>query len=184
MFILKKISYIFITIITLLLSIGSYGLFSLFINQYHVSIKKDIDNYKSSITDTIYINPSELYANSKTVQWEDDNHEIIYFDKLYDIVSINNENGKVKILAISDKREMEYRICFAQQEDISKTTNSPMKLLKQFLNLKFVCNNPIDFSNPNNPTVLNQNLAFQLTLLNTQKGFYTIEYTPPIYSLI
>lgn len=101
-------------------------------------MRESIDNKTSSVTDVIYINPCQLYTDSKNITWEDDNKEIVFNGELFDIVSIENENGKVKINAISDKKESEYKMSYAQNEDLkSSATNSPLKLLKQLINLKF-----------------------------------------------
>lgn len=180
---MKKIYFIFITLVTLSLSIGSYGIFLLFLNQYHVSIKKDIEQNKVNVTDTIYINPSELYNDSKLLQWEDDNNEVYYKGNLFDIVKINHQNTKIQILVISDKKEMDFKMSFAQQQEINKNSNSPLKLLKQFLNLKFVTvsefeciENKSHFSDDDN--------CFQSPANNPLKGYYRLDYTPPIYRLI
>lgn len=176
---LKKLSFIFITLVSLSITLGSYGIFKLFIKQYHSSVRKKIENKEFVITDTIYINPCQLYINSNTVQWVDKNKEIIYNGDLYDIVSIKNENGKVKLYVISDKQEMEYKYCFAHQEDTNNNKNSPIKLLKQFFVLKFVSTTELQFLFKKNiKTTLE--LPTELSFFDIHKGYQIPQFHPPI----
>ena len=75
---MKKKSIILITALVVVISIGNFGLFSLFLNQYKTTLQAQIQNNTSSVIDIIHINPSELYANNTNISWEDDNKEIIY----------------------------------------------------------------------------------------------------------
>ncbi len=135
---MKKNSIILILALVVLISVGNFGLFSLFLNQYKTNLQSQIQNNSSSVIDIIRINPSELYANNKNISWEDDNKEIIYKGILYDVLSIECVKGKVSIKAISDSKEQDYKMAYANtQEKNNTSSNSPLNLLKQFLSLNF-----------------------------------------------
>jgi hypothetical protein len=179
----KKIIFILISFLTLVISIGSFGIFKLFLNQYKSEVRSSINTNKNLFTDIIYINPHQLFTDSKTITWEDNNHEIVYNGELYDIVSIGNENGKVRINAISDKKETEYKMLYAQKEELNnQKSNSPIKILKQFFNLKFVQINHLDLkniekSNDSNHYLINSN-SFALN-----SGYKTLDVPPPISAI-
>lgn len=88
----------------------------------------------------IKINPSELYTNSKTIVWEDENKEVVYKGVLYDIVCIKTIGVKVELTVVSDEQEMELKKQFASLYDINSrdTTKKPFDLLKNFFALKYV----------------------------------------------
>lgn len=175
----KKLTFIFISFLTLVISIGSFGIFKLFLNQYKSELRSNIDTNNNLFTDVIYINPHQLFTDSKTITWEDNNHEIVYNGELYDIVSIVNENGKVKISAISDKKEADYKMAFAQKEDLNnQTSNSPLKLLKQFFCLKFVQMNQLDFDSNKVTLDLNQDMINSINF-TLHKGYNSMEVPPP-----
>ena len=135
----KKNSIILITTLVVLISVGNFGLFSLILNQYKTNLQSQIQNNASSVIDIIHINPSELYTNNKNISWEDGNKEIVYKGALYDIVSIECVKGKVSIKAISDTKEQDYKMVYANtQEKNNTSSNSPLNLLKQFLSLNFI----------------------------------------------
>ena len=121
----------------------------------------------------------EAQTLANVYQALDNNHEIVYNGELYDIVSIVNENGKVKISAISDKKEADYKMAFAQKEDLNnQTSNSPLKLLKQFFCLKFVQMNQLDFDSNKVTLDLNQDMINSINF-TLHKGYNSMEVPPP-----
>ena len=83
---LKKATIIFSFILITVFSAGSYFLHQLYLKSYKKDFKAYISKYKEqSAFSTITINPSELYANSKTITWEDEFKEVIYNGVLYDV---------------------------------------------------------------------------------------------------
>ena len=175
----KKLGFIFISLLTIVLSIGNFGIFSLFLNQYKSNVQANINNKTSVVTDVIYINPYQLYSDSKNITWEDNNKEIVYNGELYDIISIESENGKVKISAISDKKETEYKIAYAQKEDVNnQSSNSPLKLLKQFFCLKCISINKIDILKLESKiNLFSEHTDSRCFILNN--GYKSLEVPPP-----
>jgi hypothetical protein len=96
----------------------------------------------------ILINPSQLYSDSETISWEDGNNEINMEGILYDIISISSEKGKVVLTVLSDYQETEMKKEFASSYDVnsSKSSSTPIKLLKQFLSLKFLNDNDLSLN--------------------------------------
>src|SRR5688572_12023512 len=100
---LKKTITIFLFTLISIFSCGSYLIYKSYLHSYKSDFKAYINSNKKDIKlSTILINPSELYVNSKTIIWEDENKEVIHKGVLYDIVSIKNQNGKVVLFALSD----------------------------------------------------------------------------------
>ena len=174
---MKKKSIILITALVVVISIGNFGLFSLFLNQYKTTLQAQIQNNTSSVIDIIHINPSELYANNTNISWEDDNKEIIYKGILYDIVSIEVIKGKVSIKAISDSKEQDYKMAYANtQEKNNTSSNSPLNLLKQFLSLNFIETKFVT-TVPINDNILNS--VYHSYHYMIHKGYQTLETPPP-----
>lgn len=123
---------------------SSFFIFSGYLTSYkkvfHSFIKK-AEGHLPTIQ--ISINPSQLFVNTSLIKWEDDNQEIKIEGEMYDIVSMHSEHGKVIITLLSDIQEDVLKKEFASNYDVqsNKTSNSPIKLLKQFFALKFIQNN-------------------------------------------
>lgn len=152
---------------------------------YLKSYKKDFKAYvfknKKTISFTkIEIQKKQLYKNSKNLVWEDENKEIVYFGKLYDIVSVEINYENVVLTVVSDKEEMELKKQFASiyNENDLKNSSQSAKLLKQLLSLKCVFNNDtFEFKNGNNV------ISFgAIKLVTIQKGYLLIETPPPNFS--
>lgn len=161
----------------MLISIGNFGLFSLFLNQYKTNLQSQIQNNTSNVIDIIHINPSELYANNKNITWEDGNKEIIYKGILYDIVSIEVIKGKVSIKAISDNKEQDYKMAYANtQEKNNTSSNAPLNLLKQFLSLNF-----IETKSVSTLLIADVTITYSFNSFNCiiHEGYQTLETPPP-----
>lgn len=154
---LKKTVTIILFSLISIFSCGSYLIYKSYLYSYKSDFKAYINTNKKDIKlSTILISPSELYVNSKTIIWEDENKEVIHQGVLYDIVSIKNQNGKVVLFALSDCKEQEFKKQFAENfnESSSKSTGNTLKLLKQFLALKYVSSDAsLVF---NNTSILNE----------------------------
>jgi Tfp pilus assembly protein PilV len=175
--IMKRNSIILITALVVLISVGNFGLFSLFLNQYKTNLQSQIQHNTSSVIDIIHINPSELYANNKNISWEDGNKEIIYKGTLYDIVSIECVKGKVSIKAVSDSKEQDYKMVYANtQEKNNTSSNSPLNLLKQFLSLNFIETKAVT-TVPINSSLLTSTYHPYNYIIH--KGYQTLETPPP-----
>ncbi len=138
---MKKAIIIFSFILISIFSIGSFLIYFTYIylyqNAYHTYIKQ---NKEVLNTTKVFLNPSELFANSSTITWEDNNNEIIMNGVLYDVISVSSEKGRVTLTVLSDYQEAVMKKEFASTYDASssKSTSTPIKLLKQFLSFKFV----------------------------------------------
>jgi hypothetical protein len=97
------------------------------------------------------ISPSELYCNSTSLVWEDNDKEVVYKNTLYDVLSIKGNGFTVELMVVSDGQEMELKHQFASLYEVSshKATKNPLNLLKVFFALKFIpASADIEFNNP------------------------------------
>ena len=125
-------------------STSSFFIFSGYLTSYKKAFHSFIKKEQGHLSTTqISINPSQLFVNSSTITWEDDNKEIKIKGKMYDIVSVNSRRGKVILTVLSDTQEDILKKEFASTYDLqsNNTSSNPIKLLKQFLALKFIQNN-------------------------------------------
>lgn len=138
---MKKISIIFSFFLITIFSIGSFFIHKSYLKSYKKEFKSFVfENKTQSNYSVININPSELYTNSKTIIWEDENKEVVYKGVLYDIVCIKIIGVRVELTVVSDEQEMELKKQFASLYDINSrdTTKKPFDLLKNFFALKYV----------------------------------------------
>lgn len=138
---MKKVSIIFSFILITVFSTGSFFLYKSYLKSYKKEFKSFVlNNKKKANYSTICINPSELYTNSKTIIWEDENKEVIYQGVLYDIVCVKTTGAKVELIVVSDEQEMKLKKQFASLFDIdsNETTKDPFNLLKSFFALKYI----------------------------------------------
>lgn len=146
---MKKLTIIFSFILITVFSVGSYFLHQLYLKNYKKEFKSYIKTHKEqSAFSIITINPSELYANSANVIWEDEYKEVVYKGVLYDVVSVKGKGLTVELTVVSDHQEMKLKKEFASLYDVNTTekTKGPFDLLKNFFALKFLLNHTeIDF---------------------------------------
>jgi hypothetical protein len=138
---LKKIAIILSLTLIVIFATGSFFMHKCYLSSYKKEFKSYIsENKKTTATTVIQIYPSELFTNSNTVIWEDENKEVIYKGVLYDVIHIENKNGKVLLTAVSDFQETELKKQFASTYNINNdpSTKNPFELLKQFLTLKTI----------------------------------------------
>ncbi len=162
-------------------SAGSFFIYKAGLSIHRSEIKSYIKANQNKLDLTIIdINPSELYANSKTLKWEDENKEVIYNGELFDVVSISSEKGHVILKLLSDEQEKQIKDEYASVfSSSSNSSNHPLKLLKQFLALKFLSNTSvsIDLS----PALISVNILDPLTC-NLSSAFIGCEVPPPDFS--
>ena len=176
---MKKTIVIFSFILITVFSTGSFFLHKSYLKSYKKEFKSFLlENKKYSNYVTIKINPSELYTNSKSIIWEDENKEVIYNGKLYDIVCIKITGVKIELTAVSDEQEMELKKQFASVYDIDslKKTKEPLTLLRNFFALKYLNpKGPLDIKNPE--SILR--IIFNYLSFHPSKGFITQPSPPP-----
>lgn len=167
---MKKATIIFSFLLISIFSVGSYFLHLIYLKNYKKDFKEYIlKNNKEIAFTTININSGELYTNSTSLIWEDDNKEVIYKGKLYDILSIEKVGSIIKLKIVSDQQETGLKKQFASVYDInsSTTTKHPFNLLKTFFALKYVVNSPyFEFNIPLlNCVSPNTNQSFHITTM-------------------
>lgn len=180
---MKKVSVIFSFILITVFSTGSFFLHKSYLKSYKKEFKSFVfKNKKKANYSTIYINPSELYTNSKTIIWEDENKEVIYKGVLYDIVCIKTIGVKVELTVLSDEQEMKLKKQFASLFDVdsNKTTKDPFHLLKSFFALKYIGTS--SSANINKPEfILNQTHIY--CVFKISKGFNSQTNPPPNFCI-
>ena len=180
---MKKISIIFSFLIITVFSTGSYFLYKCYLNAYKNEFKLFIVEHKVPTNSiTININPSELYVDTKTILWEDENKEVIYEGKLYDIVCVKTNGVKVELTTVSDEQEMELKKQFSLLFDTNsnKTTKGPINLLKSFFALKYISNNTLsDFRT----IVLVKTNKYIVDDYKILQGFNSLTTPPPNLSI-
>lgn len=181
---MKKLICIFLIVFVTLFSLGGFLIYSAYLSCYKNSYKSFIKtNQHSKNYKKIFINPSELYVNTKTIIWEDEYKEVIIDGVLYDIVSVNYENGKVMLTVISDNQEQEIKKQFASQysDSYAQSSNHLAKLLKQFLGLKFLSN----YGYSNNSNKYYSSISYTpYSLLKNKFVFLPQELPPPNFHLL
>lgn len=120
---------------------GSYFLHKAYLSSY----KKEFKAHLLKQTNPpgclhLSIHPCELYVNTATISWEDDNSELIYKGKLYDVLDIKSKGTKVSIILIPDENEELLKREFAEtyNEHSSHAKKDPFSLLKNLFALKFI----------------------------------------------
>lgn len=125
-----------------MLTTGSYFFHKSHLKAYKKEFKSYIKKNQSNIPTTkLIINDSELYINTKQIVWLDENKEVYYQGKLYDVVSLLKQKDKIILSLLSDENEQKLKNDFASiydDDSVGKTNQKPIKLLKQFLTLKYV----------------------------------------------
>jgi hypothetical protein len=72
--------------------------------------------------------------------WQDENKELIYKNMLYDVVRVGRVDKKIILFVIPDNIEKKLVASFGDSfnNSQSESTNTCIKLLKQFFSLKYV----------------------------------------------
>ena len=176
---MKKLTIIFAFILIAVFSVGSYFIHQVYLKNY----KKEFRSYlfchkKEKVFTNITIHQNQLYKNSATIIWEDENKEIVYKGVLYDIIIIRQSGVNITLSVVSDKQEMELKNQFAALFNISANNNKtkgPLELLKKFFAFKYIVDNSlIEFKNSAlKSSSPNTELLFQITEMFIQKE------TPP-----
>lgn len=146
---LKKTGIIFTLIVTIVLTTGSFFFHKINLSSYKKEFKAFVLNNKQSLNTTkLTIKATELFVNSKQLVWVDENEEIYYNGKLYDVITITHQQNKVVLTLLSDENEQKLNEDFASlynNDEIEKSNHNSIKLLKQFLSLKYLATTLINF---------------------------------------
>ena len=180
---MKRVSIIFSFILITVFSTGSFFLHKSYLKSYKKEFKSFVlKNKKKAYYSAISINPSELYTNSKTIIWEDENKEVIYKGVLFDIVCVKTIGVKVELTVVSDEQEMKLKKQFASLFDIdsNKATKDPFDLLKSFFALKYISTS-YSANICNSELILNQTHIY--SVFKISKGFNSQTNPPPNFCI-
>ena len=174
---MKKALYITITGLILVFLMGHFVAYK-YIGYIHKSeFKKHLKTNVHKVEE-IEINPSQLFADSKTMRWKDGNTEVEIDGEMYDIVSIRNAGTKVILNVVMDKVEKEQFEKYKKQAgSIYHNSNSgKQNALKDLLNLKVTLN-----STSTEVLILNQSgLLFSQPNSCVRSGYKSVLTQPPI----
>lgn len=154
-----------------------------FLSSYKKEFRAYLSLNKNNLQSSeIIIKSSELYKNSQTIIWQDDNKEMVYKGILYDVISIRNNNENSIVTVFSDTQEVEINNQFAANyNDIScKNANKSMKLLKQFLALQYISPTNELFNTCSKSTILVNHKDHRFHI---SSGFLSQETPPPNLSI-
>jgi len=144
---LKKTTIIFSFILIAVFSAGNYLLHLMYLENYKKDFREYIIKHKKEVVLTsIEINVNELYVNSASLYWEDDNQEVIYKGKLYDIILLQAHGEKITMTVVSDDEEADIKEAFADEfteTGTSRASKGPLRLLKDFFALKYTMSSDI-----------------------------------------
>lgn len=160
---MKKSTIIFSFLLISVFSVGSFFLHQAYLKSYKKEFKAYLKTNKQNTNfSTITISPSEVYTNSKNIEWEDEFKEVVYQGVLYDVVKVSGKGLVVELTVVSDHQETELKKQFASFYDINSNqkTKTPFDLLKSFFALKYLANNS-DFSFDNSVLWLDKFVSFQ-----------------------
>jgi len=141
---LKKILLILSLILIFLFSIGSYFLHIIHLTVYKKEFKTYIKNNKSHVSVThITISSNQLFINSSILTWEDNNEEMVYEGRLYDIFAVTVEDTIAYLTLVCDLQQVELNKKFSLLYDScsNSDSNSPLHILKMFFTLKYIAMN-------------------------------------------
>ncbi len=147
---------------------GSFFLHQAYLKSYKKEFKEYLKTNKQNTNfSTITIFPSELYTNSKRIEWEDEFKEVVYQGTLYDVVKVSGKGLVVELTVVSDHQEMKLKKQFAEEYDLNSKspTKNPFELLKSFFSLKYLANN-CDFSFDNSVLCFDKYVSFQKLQIN------------------
>jgi hypothetical protein len=130
----KKI-HSFLLLNCLLLAIIGYH----FIYQYGISEAKEEmqemirNRIHTENLVTLEFSPSEL----SSLQWEND-HEFFYHDRMYDLESRQEKNGRVILSCIRDEKESQLANAYREANNRNKGQNGPVEELARLLFTPFI----------------------------------------------
>lgn len=180
---MKKAIIFILLSIAVVLTTGSYFFHKSHLKAYKKEFKSFIKKNRSNIPTTkLIINESELYVNTKCLVWVDENKEVYYQGKLYDIVSLIKEKNKNILYLLSDDNEQKLKDEFASiydNDSFGKTDQKPLKLLKQFLALKYVTPESNVLNSPSLKEIVQ---PFSEGTFKHQNVFLSQETPPPDFS--
>lgn len=128
--------------------------------------------------EVLKISPSELYSNSKKIQWMNSNSEINFNGDLYDVLHVKNNGTVVLLYVFNDKKEADLFKEFKKQVNgLNTESESPENatdLLEDICDFEFISTTFMMLHSPNEGTVNYLNPQFKLS-----SGFSTILIPPP-----
>jgi len=144
---LKKSAFIITGFIIIGFITGHFFIYNLALHSHKTEFRNYLKKH-SDRAETIEIPTGQLYVNTKQIEWCDNNNEIRYNSDLYDVVSVNLENGKAILKVVSDKAEEQMAENYDELSNIifakNKCKSTGHKLSNSFLSLKCIITHPIN----------------------------------------
>lgn len=102
---LKRAFVIGIASIVIAFITCNFFVYRLILKHHKTEFKRDLLKTHCNDLEIIEISPSQLYTDSKDLEWLDENKEIKRNGEMFDIVSIRNNGTRVLLYVINDKKE-------------------------------------------------------------------------------
>ena len=123
---LVRKTFSFILLICLLVYIGGYQLFYCL---YQQSLKTEMkaylkENKTSKFGTRLEFEIEGNQIKDKSFSWEEENEEFRYHNELYDVVNIENQEGKLILICIKDNDENQLENQLKEIHKINKTGSS------------------------------------------------------------
>lgn len=180
---MKKVIVFILLSLAVVLTTGGYFFHKAHLFAYKKEFKSYIKAHKNNIPTTqLIIKSSQLFVNTTEITWIDDNKEVYSQGKLYDIVTITRQKDEIILTVLSDSNEQKLKETFAglyNNDTLEKNNHKPMKLLKQFLALKYIEPLKIEFNDLEISPIEKIYLDFSFDLKNI---FLPQETPPPNFS--
>lgn len=138
---MKKIPVIVILVLISLFSCTSFFIYQGYLKSHKSDIRAFIASNKMTLSlESIVIDSSQLFVNNELMVWQDENKELRYKNMLYDVVRIERTHKKIILFVLSDNVEKKMVANFGESfsDCQSESTNTCIKLLKQFFGLKYL----------------------------------------------
>lgn len=163
---MRKIPLILSLFLAIIFGTGHYFIYKMVLNSHKTGFKQYIRSNYARI-EILEIDPSELYCNTETITWHDENTEISRNGTMYDILHIAFSGTKVKLFVVNDQNEKELMNHYKDQfNDSYGNTASGKKsnnLIKHLIALKYLLTDRFLFLNPNPENSTYQPIATSIT---------------------
>ena len=173
---LKKASFILIGLFLTVFLSGHFFVFKVSQAAHQSKFRSYIQQNLTELK-KIEINPSQLYTDSKGIQWFDDNREVMIGSLMYDVVYTKNSGKTISLFLVNDENEKTLMDKYSKLADSIFDDSNPAKqdVVKDFLSLKFLQGSPFEFQAPNT-IVVNEQAVYAASL---NSGVLSKETPPP-----
>jgi hypothetical protein len=175
--VLKKALVIGIVSLVIGFMTCNFFVYRLILKQHKTEFKKALFSSHGEDLEIIEISPSQLYADSKDLEWLDENKEIRHNGEMFDIVRIKNNGTHVLLYVINDKKEKALFTEFKNQFSSLNTESGGKKdgnFLTKLLTLESILHSFYvgSFSGENY-------LSYPVFSIKLSSGFFSAACPPP-----